>query len=583
VTVADNLYINDQQPAAVTVISLPETDTEYATAFGDSTAVEEIRDDTELRIDFSHSELYSNCIPVSCTVNGVALDCESWRDLLINIIEMFLSLSNPRIGDLFSQPLSQAGNRPLILTDKPDDTARQLSTGHWVCVSYNTVAIINLIGTLCDYCGTDPKDVIITYKPKPDIIEGQNNAPSDNSTYSVFAQQEIREAFREWLSEQHPDWSSKTLTSKCSDAYYIYNNDFGVSLDEALTTENGFFDAHSAMERYFTENIQVSNPVTKALYYMRSLTVLKEFFADCYPALLNISESNRYTVPLSVITTLFSDYTGGFRFDTTALRLLSNKSGVDIDSNMILALKKLMFHRSDDVYFLLDSVASAKTRMEIAAYAESMLEEFGCFEISLLYSKFAHRLNQRSINSDTAFEQFYERIANRSIRCVAAPKFTNRIARYNNINVGDTFGTIARRIISLTRYEFGGVISEEDLQNRFYAFSADLLAKIIKNYIGDDLLRVEINGIVCYQTLDTIGLPQDFSSTLNETLSRITELELNLTEEVIHTALSLVLGVNFKAEYNIPDQATFRRLIDFYYNAHPKREWKGGFFREVID
>jgi hypothetical protein len=43
------------------------------------------------------------------------------------------------------------------------------------------------------------------------------------------------------------------------------------------------------------------------------------------------------------------------------------------------------------------------------------------------------------------------------------------------------------------------------------------------------------------------------------------------------------LGVNFKVEYNIPDDKTYRRLIATYYKDAPKREWKYGKFAGVSD
>jgi hypothetical protein len=179
------------------------------------------------------------------------------------------------------------------------------------------------------------------------------------------------------------------------------------------------------------------------------------------------------------------------------------------------------------------------------------------------------------------FEKFYEYIGNRNVRCVVAPHIGNRIARYSNGNVWGTFGIIAKRIIAVTNDEFGGVVSEEDLQKKFCAFSTDLLSKIIKNCIGGELLRVEINGIICYQTFDSLGLPNNFSDTLSDTLYRLDDLGLIPNEEVLHTALSLALGVNFKTEYNIPDQATYRRIVDVCYKAVPPREWRSGVFGEV--
>jgi hypothetical protein len=299
-------------------------------------------------------------------------------------------------------------------------------------------------------------------------------------------------------------------------------------------------------------------------------------------ALLNISGSSQVTVPQSVIAILSEDYIGGFRFDTTALRLLSSKVSIEIDKNMQSALKQQMYRRDDDIYFLLDVIADAETRKEIVDFADALLDEYGCFEIPELYALYVDRLNLKCIGDADDFEKFYKYIGNHDVRCVAAPQIGNRIARYTNGNVWETFGIIAQRIIALTTDEFGGVISEDDLQKKFCAFSADLLAKIIRNCVGDKLLRVEINGIICYQMLDVLGLPDDFSDTLFDILHRLDDLGLTPNEEVLHTALSLTLGVNFKAEYNIPDQATYRRIVVVYYKANPPREWKYGVFREVM-
>lgn len=125
------------------------------------------------------------------------------------------------------------------------------------------------------------------------------------------------------------------------------------------------------------------------------------------------------------------------------------------------------------------------------------------------------------------------------------------------------------------------MVSEDDLHKKFCAFSVNLLAKIIRKCVGNELLRVKINGIVCYQTLDALELPDDFSDKLSDTLYRLDNVGLTPNEEVLHTALSLTLCVNFKAEYNIPDPATYRRIVDIYYKANPPREWKYGVFEKV--
>jgi hypothetical protein len=286
-------------------------------------------------------------------------------------------------------------------------------------------------------------------------------------------------------------------------------------------------------------------------------------------------------VPGSVLAVLRNDYTSGIRFDATALRLLSGKAGVEVDENMQTALKRQMFCRNDGVYFLLDHAADGETQREIAQFADFLLDEYGCFEVSELYGLYADRLNGKIIGSAEDFEKFYGQIGRSGVCCVQAPHIGNRIARYSNGNVWGAFEKIAAKIVSVIADEYYGSCNEDDLHSKFCAFSTELLGKIIKQCAAYKLIRVEINDSVCYQTFDALGLPDDFSEVLAEALERLSDIGLDPTQDALHTALSLKLGVNFMSEYNLPDWETFRRLISLFYKAEPRREWKSNIFGEV--
>jgi hypothetical protein len=286
--------------------------------------------------------------------------------------------------------------------------------------------------------------------------------------------------------------------------------------------------------------------------------------------ILNTVDSN------TILKILTEDYAHGFKFDTTTLRLLSEKADIDIDEKMQAMLKQAMFRRSDDVYFLLDMIAGAEVRKEIIDFADNWLEDFGCFEVSALYLLFSGNLNNKCINTLEDFESFYEYINKRYVRCVAY--YGTRMARINK-SISDLSAEIAAKIITITHDEYSGTVDEDELSRRFPAFSLELLTAIIKEH-AEELVKTEINGIVCYQTLDALGLSDEFSETLFDVLEQIDRLGLISSEEVLHTALSINLGVNFKAEYNIPDDRTYRRLIDAYYKNAPKRKWLRGIFAE---
>jgi len=340
----------------------------------------------------------------------------------------------------------------------------------------------------------------------------------------------------------------------------LLNEDNGFT-EENATRHNQFSAALAALKRFYSTGIEIVDSEEEEQMNKQ----------------LNGGVKNNIAIPDELLAVLSDNYTNGFRFETTAVRLLSDRTGIEIDIALQNALKSSMFCRNDDVYFLLDSVAGEEIRRDIVSLADCWLDNYGCFEISELYALFANKLNSDCIGGAEDFEALYEFINKRDVRCVAY--YGTRIARIQK-SIPDLSADIAKSIIATTRDELGGVIDEDELKNRFSAFSAELLSKIIKQYI-EELVKTEINGIVCYQTLDTLGLSDDFSDTLSDVLSRIDELELTPSQEVLNTALSLELGVNFRNEYNIPDDRTFRRLITVYYKAEPQREWKGGVFEGV--
>lgn len=286
-------------------------------------------------------------------------------------------------------------------------------------------------------------------------------------------------------------------------------------------------------------------------------------------------------IPDVLLEALKKNYSGGFRFETTYINLLANASGVCIDESLKAELKRHMFKRKDDIFFLIDQVSDRVTRNELLSVSTAYLHEYGCFEISELYRQFENRLNCICIRNAEDFEFFYQQIAQSGVRCVAAPQVGNRIARYSNGNVQTAFEMVAKKIVSFITESCYGSCTEDDLHNKFQAFSTDLLSKIIRIFAEDGLIRVEINDSICFQSFEALGLPLDFADILITILDRLEGIGLSPSQEVLHTAISLELGINFKAEFSLPEWNTFRRLIASYYKGEPRREWRNNVFGEV--
>jgi len=535
-------------------------------------------------VDFANTVACSGSDPISCSIdNANIVFVGNWRDLLVAVIEYCITRFAEKMENLKTEWFSNHSNTPFLLSSKPVSSNKKLSNGYWINVHYSISQLVLIIAGICRYCGINLDSVEIIYTSKLNtagLAAGQEK--TDDS--SVYAQQNVLSEFKDWLLELNLAWSNSTLNMFCSDTLYLYNNNCGITLAEALTDNRGMEKAYDALEKHFMSNPrQAGTAATTAKGYIDALRLFKKFLNERFPNLLQgdrvLPSTSRSTSLLdSVVSVLTQDYPYGFNFDTTSVRLLAEKSGVDFDTSIQNTLMKLMFCRNDGIYFLPDVVADSETRQEIIGYAGDWLYNYGCFEISELYTYFADNVNEKAIRNVYDFETFYEFNNRRQIRCVAY--YGTRIARIHNKSIRDLSLDIAEKVISIARNEYGGTVNEDDLRGSFPAFSVDLLGNIIKEH-AEELIKTEINGISCYQTLDALGLSDEFSEILVEVLEQIDDIGLIPNEEVLHTALSIRLGVNFKEEYNIPDNKTYRRLIAAYYKGAPKREWKRSIFVEV--
>lgn len=537
----------------------------------------------------------------------------------------------------------------------------------------------------------------------------------------------LRDEFRNYIRQQHPEWADSTVDMHKSDAYFLKNNDVGICLTEALANEEALLVARDKIRDYLRDVNKVGNPENSANGYLRTLRMFKEFLsaraelnmavtietqkdtsmgdkintyprrvdfrntsscAGCDPIICvicgenidvgtwrdilvtltekfirenypNVNDlyarpllqgstrpfllrskpngsarqlSNGYWVfmnygistlvdligkicmfcdidlsnveieyvpkkggfapkpngresfnavhiPEAVLEVLTEDYRGGLVFNAPSIRLLEDKVGLQINDALQGAMKQTMFRRNDDVYFPLANIITDDNIELLFDVVDEWLYAFGCFELVALYDIFRANINENVIRNLTDFEDLFNHLNNQSsLRCVG--QLNTKIVRMQKFNVNESLMKVAGLLLHSIHNDFGGIADEIGLKEKFSAFSESLIANIIKEY-AEEIVKTEINGIVCYQTLDALGLSDDFSEVLERVMSRFEELGLTPTEEALHTALSFDMGLNFKEEFNIPDQKTYRRLIAYYYKSAPGREWRKGEFVEV--
>ena len=104
---------------------------------------------------------------------------------------------------------------------------------------------------------------------------------------SALAEEHVREEFRQWLQKQHPDWARSTVDMYYSDAYYLYNNNIGITLVDALNANDSDKMVYNAIKKHFTPQRIKTTPDNSAKGYLRSFKLLKEFLEERFPKFLS--------------------------------------------------------------------------------------------------------------------------------------------------------------------------------------------------------------------------------------------------------------------------------------------------------
>ena len=294
---------------------------------------------------------------------------------------------------------------------------------------------------------------------------------------------------------------------------------------------------------------------------------------------INALDSLDYQLSL-IIDTLANKFRNGFTFTDNALRLLAEESGIEVSRKLQEELKKKMIKREDDTWYLIEQIASVEVLEAIAHEASVALEECRFFEVEMLLSEKREYISESIIRNADDFEILLFAIIRKDIRSIRTA--TKHIIKLYGSAKEELYSDLANRIVGLIHNEYGGVAGEDDIALAFPLISAELIQYIIKEY-AEDLVRIEINDTVCYQTLDALGLPDDFSQTLEHVLTEFDELGIEPSSENIHTVLAIYTRINIRRDFGLTDDKTFRRLVSIYDTSNNHRKWKAGKYRGEDD
>ena len=282
------------------------------------------------------------------------------------------------------------------------------------------------------------------------------------------------------------------------------------------------------------------------------------------------------SIPPNFRLTILENYSNGLRMEATSLRLLEAAANCSIDEPLQNELQQAMFRRDDGLYFFPDSITDEESAETILRETADFLSRFGCFDIAVEYRRCCERFPLRGLRDENDFADFLLFLNPRAFRVT---RFCQKsVARKTGVSNKE----LAERLTSLLRDTIleSGYVTESELLNAYPAFDSAFFRKLIEKY-SDEILYAEIADAPCYQIIEDAGLDEKFSALLDDVLNEADRLSLEATPDVLNALLSIRMGANFRMEYNIPDDKTFRRVIAVRYIGATPRAWKNGKFTEV--
>lgn len=281
-------------------------------------------------------------------------------------------------------------------------------------------------------------------------------------------------------------------------------------------------------------------------------------------------------IPNELIGTIMEAYKTGMRFDDTVLRLLEDKTGMEINESLVDALRETMFMRSDGLYYLPEMIAGSDELDFIKSDVTAKLNEYTVCESACLYEEFSTRNFSNCLRDEKDYANFLEYLLPDIVR--GASIYGTKVIKPINVSKGEAIGRLTEKL-ALKICE-NGCLTEDELLETCPVISRDFMAKIIKKNTNDIVTTV-INDMVCYQTIEMMGFDENFSDMLCNVLDKIDELNLVPSQETLKVLLSVEVGQNFFDAYSITDDKTFCRIIDKYYTGEKARAWQSGNYAEV--
>ena len=98
---------------------------------------------------------------------------------------------------------------------------------------------------------------------------------------------EVREEFRSYLTNNHPEWSEGTISTRVSDAFFIWNNTVMPGFWKVFVSDESMNDAKENISEFLKNDTKAPNYAERTNGYFRDIKRLKEFLDTQYNGVAN--------------------------------------------------------------------------------------------------------------------------------------------------------------------------------------------------------------------------------------------------------------------------------------------------------
>lgn len=267
------------------------------------------------------------------------------------------------------------------------------------------------------------------------------------------------------------------------------------------------------------------------------------------------------TVDISpFITVLLAEFSEGFEFNDSSVRLLENAAGKACSEAVRKELKRVMFKRHDGIYLLQEMVAEPETLAELKRRIEEYFSHYHAFSLSVLYDEFADRLSALT-NPDSDFRLF--------LLNAILPELPEG---------GDIFGrqqkqicipgsSSQREVLEFLAEQFreklrenGDAVLMDELLSELPCLNFAAAEDIIREQIPD-AVEIKMDGLQYWKLLESFCLPEDFGEILGQIIGGIEQQGKIPSLQAVTSGLEVQYDSDFREIYALDDDEVFRQVI----------------------